>query len=391
MPAFYEFFAGGGMARAGLAQTWECLLANDFSPKKAASYRANWGGDDLLVADVAALSTADLPGEADLAWASSPCQDVSLAGKNKGLGVADATLFTRSGTFWHFWRLIQELGMQQRAPRLVVLENVCGIITSNQGADFAAIITAFAQANYRVGAVVLDAALFVPQSRKRVFMVGVRADVDLPPGLHWLHPVAGWHPVALQQAQARLSPAAQRAWRWWHLPEPPPRTQTFMNIVEAEPTGVQWHTPAETARLLELMSEEHRQKVTQVAQTGRPAVGGIYRRMRLNAHGQKVQRAEVRFDNIAGCLRTGTGGSSKQTLLFVEGERIRSRLLSPREAARLMGLPDTYVLPASYGDAYHLVGDGVAVPVVRHLAQHLLEPLAAAQLVPASSLASVFV
>lgn len=40
-----------------------------------------------------------------------------------------------------------------------------------------------------------------------------------------------------------------------------------------------------------------------------------------------------------------------------------------------MGLPDTYVLPANYNEAYHLTGDGVVVPVVRHLAQHIFEPI----------------
>lgn len=382
MPAFYEFFAGGGMARAGLGAQWQCLLANDFSPMKATTYRANWGGNDFVLADIASLTASFLPGEADLVWGSSPCQDVSLAGKNQGLGTADAEIITRSGAFWHFWRLVQGLCQQARAPKVVVLENVCGIITSNQGADFAAIVAAFAQENYRVGAVVLDAALFVPQSRKRVFIVGVRSDLALPAGLHWLHPVTVWHPAALQRAYAGLPPALQAAWVWWNLPQPPPRSHHFIDVLEHEPTGVAWHSPAETARLLSLMSDVHLQKVEQAAQTGRPTVGGIYRRMRLNAQGQKVQRAEVRFDNVAGCLRTGSGGSSKQMLMIVEGDLIRSRLLSPREAVRLMGLPDTYVLPPAYGDAYHLAGDGVAVPVVRHLAAHLLEPLLAAQLVP---------
>lgn len=382
MPTFYEFFAGGGMARAGLGTQWQCLLANDFSPKKAAAYRANWGNEDLVVADVAALTAQQLPEGADLAWASSPCQDVSLAGKNQGLGAAEAEVFTRSGAFWHFWRLMQGLRQEQRAPKIIVLENVCGIITSNRGADFAAIVAAFMREDYRVGAVVIDAALFVPQSRKRVFIIGVQADLVLPTGLHWLHPLPVWHPAALQQAYAGLDPMLQQAWIWWNLPLPPPRSQNFLDIVEAEPTGVLWHTPAETARLLDLMSADHRQKVAQVAQTGQPAVGGIYRRMRLNAQGQKVQRAEVRFDDIAGCLRTGSGGSSKQSLLFVHGDSIRSRLLSPREAVRLMGLPDAYVLPSTYGDAYHLAGDGVAVPVVRHLAHHVFEAIVAAQLVP---------
>jgi DNA (cytosine-5)-methyltransferase 1 len=85
----------------------------------------------------------------------------------------------------------------------------------------------------------------------------------------------------------------------------------------------------------------------------------------------------VRFDDISGCLRTPAGGSSRQTLIVVEDGKVRSRLLSSREAARLMGLPDTYKLPQNYNEAYHLAGDGVVVPVVRHLAAHLLEPLLA--------------
>jgi len=84
MRGFYEFFAGGGMARAGLGTRWNCLFANDFDLKKAAAYAANWGDDDLCVGDVAELTSAQLPGHADLAWASFPCQDLSLAGDDVG-------------------------------------------------------------------------------------------------------------------------------------------------------------------------------------------------------------------------------------------------------------------------------------------------------------------
>jgi DNA (cytosine-5)-methyltransferase 1 len=88
-----------------------------------------------------------------------------------------------------------------------------------------------------------------------------------------------------------------------------------------------------------------------------------------------VQRAEVRFDDVAGCLRTPAGGSSRQLILVVDSNEVKSRLISTRETARLMGLPDDYVLPEKYNEAYHLTGDGVVVPVVRHLAENLLEPL----------------
>jgi DNA (cytosine-5)-methyltransferase 1 len=61
--------------------------------------------------------------------------------------------------------------------------------------------------------------------------------------------------------------------------------------------------------------------------------------------------------------------------MVVDGQKVRTRLISSRETARLMGLDDTYILPRNYNEAYHLTGDGVAVDVVRHLARHLFEPI----------------
>jgi DNA (cytosine-5)-methyltransferase 1 len=150
---------------------------------------------------------------------------------------------------------------------------------------------------------------------------------------------------------------------------------TFSDLVEDIPTGVKWHTAASTQYLLELMTPLHRLKVAHAASLGRRTVGTVYRRTRADENGTRRQRAEVRFDDIAGCLRTPAGGSSRQTILAVEGKTIRSRLLSPREAARLMGLSDAYRLPERYSDAYHVCGDGVCVPVVRRLAARILEPL----------------
>ncbi len=175
MNSFYEFFAGGGMARAGLSTNWECLFANDFDPKKAASYALNWGNDHLHVGDVAKLTTDDLPGRPDLAWASFPCQDLSLAGGGAGLKG------DRSGTFWPFWKLMMRLEEEERAPHLIVLENVCGALSSHGGKDFAAICSALSRGGYRVGALVMNAVHFVPQSRPRLFIIGARkASVPLP-------------------------------------------------------------------------------------------------------------------------------------------------------------------------------------------------------------------
>ena len=373
--SFYEFFAGGGMARAGLGSGWECLFANDFDPMKVRTYRANWGAEHLNEGDVAELGVGQLPDSPDLVWASFPCQDLSLAGSYRGLGDEGAKNLTRSGTFWPFWSLIQQLKADGRGPRLIVLENVPGTITSRSGKDFASICKALAEEGYRVGAMIIDAKHFVPQSRPRLFFVAVANGGQIPVGLSRAVPHKAWHSDALRAAVERLPASVRENWVWWTMPEPPLRNTVLADLIEENPVGCTWHTPAETGNLLAMMSPLHLAKIEQARLSGQRLVGGVYKRTRPDSNGNKRQRAEIRFDNVAGCLRTPGGGSSRQTIMVVEGSSTRSRLLSPREAARLMGLPDDYVLPVRYNDAYHVAGDGVCVPVVRHLADCLLEPI----------------
>jgi DNA (cytosine-5)-methyltransferase 1 len=370
MANFYEFFAGGGMARAGLGAGWTCLFANDFDHKKGLTYQANWGTrGELKVGDVKQISAVDLPGAADLVWGSFPCQDLSLAGGGAGLRGE------RSGTFYPFWDVIRGLISDDRAPKLIALENVCGTLTSHGGKDFEAICQTFADAGYRCGALVINAALFLPQSRPRLFVIGVHADVKIDPALMAPGPIDPFHTRGLQSAVERLPAKLRETMLWWNVPTPSRRNTTFASMIEENPTSVSWHTPAETQQLLAMMSPLNLAKVNAAKRAGHRVVGGVYKRTRLDEKGVKVQRAEVRFDDISGCLRTPAGGSSRQVIVVIDGAKIRSRLISARETARLMGLDETYKLPRNYNEAYHLTGDGVAVPVVRHIAHHILEPL----------------
>lgn len=371
MPNFYEFFAGGGMARAGLGPDWTCLFANDFDIKKSATYNLNWGAGSMKSADIRTIKSTELPGYAELAWASFPCQDLSLAGGGAGLKG------DRSGTFWPFWDVMNGLIAAKRAPKLIVVENVCGTITSHSGKDFAAICATFAGAGYRYGALVVDAQHFVPQSRPRLFVIGLRADIAPPAGLTTQEPSSLWHTKALRAAQANLPLKSRASWLWWSLPAPAMRNTRFVDLIEEAPKNVPWHTAKQTAALLAMMSPINLAKVTAAKTAGRRMVGGVYKRTRHDEVGRKVQRAEVRFDDISGCLRTPAGGSSRQTIIVVDGNKVRSRLISPRETARLMGLPDSYKLPNNYNEAYHLTGDGVVVAVVRHLATNIFEPILA--------------
>ncbi|MET0295290.1 MAG: DNA cytosine methyltransferase [Phenylobacterium sp.] len=362
--AFYEFFAGGGMARLGLGAGWACLFANDFDPLKAATYRTNFADADghFHEGDVWALNGDDLPGRADLAWASSPCQDFSLAGGRAGLSGG------RSSAFFGFWRLVETLAREGRAPRAVVIENVCGLLTSHGGRDFAALCEALAGQGYRFGALEIDAARFLPQSRPRLFVIATLAD---PPAA--LLGASAFHTRAVREAHGRLPAALQARWLWWSAPEPAVRNADLASLLEPD-DAVAWRPAAQTEALLALMAPLHRARLGQAAASGERRVGALYRRMRIE-DGVRVQRAEVRFDGLSGCLRTPRGGSSRQTLVVVEGASVRTRLLTPREAARLMGLPDGYRLPPGANAGLHVAGDGVAVPVVRWLAHHILEPL----------------
>ncbi|ADG12524.1 DNA (cytosine-5-)-methyltransferase [Caulobacter segnis] len=357
-PTFLEFFAGGGMARIGLGNGWTCAFANDFDPVKAATYRANFGADEghFQQGDVFALSAETLP-TADLAWASSPCQDFSLAGARAGLAGG------KSSAFFGFWTLMKAMSAEERAPPVIVIENVVGLLTSHHGDDFNALCGALSQEGYRFGAVEIDASAFVPQSRPRVFVIATR----LPTA--GLEGASGFHSRAIREAAARLPEDLKAHWIWWGVPSPPARNTDLAAMLEPD-TAVTWNPPERTEALLALMALSHRQAVEARIQAGGRSVGAVFRRMR---GGQ--QRAEVRFDGLAGCLRTPRGGSSRQTLLVIDEGRVRSRLLTPREGARLMGLPDSYQLPASQTSGLQVVGDGVAVPAVRWLAETLLEPL----------------
>lgn len=368
MPDFFEFFAGGGMVRAGLGPNWTCRFANDVDPKKADSYIANWGPGNLVVDDIRNVAPEDLTATADLMWGSFPCQDLSVAGGGAGLKGG------RSGTFFPFMSLVKELKSLSRAPALIALENVVGTLTSHNGADFTAICRALQSLGYRYGALVVDAARFVPQSRPRLFVIALRKDIAIRAPLAAPEPNPQWHTNALRRAFSGLPRALKSSWIWWDMPIPAGPVQKFDAIIEDAPRSVAWHSKAETTTLLSMMSEVNLAKVETARKAGRRMVGSIYKRTRVE-HGIKVQRAEIRFDDIAGCLRTPAGGSSRQLIMVVDGPRIMSRLISTRETARLMGLPDTYKLPEKYNQAYHLTGDGVAVPVVRHIAAHLFEPL----------------
>ncbi|MBM1688464.1 DNA cytosine methyltransferase [Sulfitobacter geojensis] len=366
-PKYAEFFCGAGMVRAGLGKAWDCALANDIDAMKCTTYAQNWGAKHLIEGDIAALDVEPLAQPIDLYWASSPCQDFSLAGKGRGLNGA------RSGMFMEWARLIGQAGARGFAPRIIAFENVTGLMTRNGGRDLRAVLEMLISLGYRVGALEIDAAKFLPQSRPRLFIIGVRQDV-LIDGLTTKAASGVFHTDKVTSFVAKLPKKIAQHWVWWHHDAPAPRRTSLRKIVDETPNTA-WLADEEVSRLLAMMSEPSQARVLKARATGKTEIGMLYKRGRPDVSGMNRQRAEVRFDGLAGCLRTPAGGSSRQTIMFIKGNETRARLLSSKEVARLMGLSDRFKMPERYNQAYQVAGDGVAVPIVSYLDRSLFQPL----------------
>lgn len=358
---FHEDFCGAGMARIGLGSSWDCTRSCDINPKKCASYEKNFPGSNLVQGDIKDINVLK-HGAAQLVWASFPCQDTSLAGGYAGLAGE------RSGTFWSWWKVVEGMKNAGKPYKVLCIENVRGLLTSNNGTDFSAICEALAKAGYVFGAAIIDAAHFLPQSRERLFIVAIHTDDKTITSAAQSSPDPFWHPQSMKTAHSHLTAKAKMNWFWLTPPRPRAKRKKLEDIISDTPTGISWHSKEETDKLIAMMSDEHKRKLKEQKDKKTRVIGMLYKRIRNGK-----QQAEIRFDGFAGCIRTAKGGSSRQTVIIVDGNVVRSRLLSAREVASLMGLPASYKLPDNYNEAYNLCGDGVAVPVVRFLAKTIFE------------------
>jgi len=350
LPTFVDFFAGSGLVTEGAKRFCKPIWSNDICPKKAAIYTANHGEDHFHLGTIEQVDGSAIP-SGDIVWASFPCQDLSLAGKMGGLGAS------RSGLFWEWIRVLDEM---PKMPKVLAIENVVGLLSGNGGEDFRLVYQALRDRFYKVGPMLLDARLWVPQSRPRVFIVAVQEQIDTTAfednGPNWLHP------EAILKATSTLKDVV-----FWFMRQPTKRPKTLTDIIDWDAPVFE---PDRANALFSLVAPKHRELLNRLPGNRRAVFPG-YRRTR---NGKQV--LELRFDDLSGCLRTAEGGSSCQFLLLHDSGKWTARLITPREAARLMGAPETYELSSSYNESYNAMGDAVVVPVVAHLFEVLLAPLA---------------
>ncbi|MGC9220737.1 MAG: DNA cytosine methyltransferase [Solirubrobacteraceae bacterium] len=356
-----EFFAGIGLMRLGLEGAGvETSWANDIEPDKHDLYATNFDASRFVLGDVRDVSGSDLP-TVDFATASFPCTDLSLAGNRKGLGANAAPKGEDGGSsmFWEFARVIHE--MADRRPRAVLLENVLGFASSHGGRDLREAVAKLNQLGYSCDLLAIDARRFVPQSRPRMFIVGL---AELPQGqdLHAFDDRPDWVRAFVEaNPDARLHAA--------RLPRLPTGPQSLDQVVDQDgEAGVEWWDADRVAKFRSSLSDLQAQRLETLEASPSVSWRTAYRRTR---NGKAVW--EIRADAIAGCLRTARGGSSKQALVEAGAGSVRVRWLTPREYARLMGAPD-FKLVARRNQALFGFGDAVCVPVITWLCDHYLVP-----------------
>lgn len=164
---FIDFFSGIGGFHTGLEKAgMKCIGWCEFDKFAQASYRAMYDTDNLWFGDdVTKVKGKDLP-KADLWTFGFPCQDISIAGNQKGIKKG-----TRSGLFYEIMRLLDEC--EENKPKWLVCENVKNLLSIDGGGGFLTVVSEMAERGCRIEWGVYNSKNYgVPQNRERVYIVG---------------------------------------------------------------------------------------------------------------------------------------------------------------------------------------------------------------------------
>jgi DNA (cytosine-5)-methyltransferase 1 len=358
-----EYFAGIGLVRMGLENCgWEVIFANDISEKKFEMYNAFFPRSrrHYVIGDIFGLNPIKIP-QTQLATCSFPCIDLSLAGNMNGIEGK------HSSAFWGFIKILKAQG--ETAPPIIMVENVPGWLHSNKGADFRVTVKALNDLGYSCDVFTLDALRFTAQSRLRVFLIGRKTSGESNDVEFILSRSKSLLPNSLRKS---IFTNLDLDWFYFPIPEPPKlKTEGLSLIVEPlDEDDERWWKESEVKRHLAMMDRSHYDRVIELINKEFYSYRTFFRRRRSN-----FQRAEVRDDDLSGCLRTAIGGSGKQFLIKVGRGKIQMRAMTPREYARLQGVPDKFPIYVDGVQALTGFGDAVCVPVISWIAENVLNPL----------------
>lgn len=344
---FIDLFAGiGGIRTAFDAAGGRCVLTSEWNRFSEKTYVANHGVDHSFIGDITDLSH-NIPLH-DVLLAGFPCQPFSIAGVskknslNRPHGFSDPTQGT---LFFEIKRILK-----QHRPSAFLLENVKNLRSHDSGNTFRVIMNTLQhELGYEVHTRVIDGAHFTPQHRERILIIGFAEPTDF-------------------------------SWDEFHLPE---KTHRMRDILHAS-DGNEPYIPSDGDKYF-----DHERSRVQEKYTLTP---------RLWAYLQNYSAKHKQAGNGFG-FGLVNGDSVARTLsarYYKDGSEIlidqgsgQPRRLTPRECARLMGFPDSFVIPVSDMQAYKQFGNSVVVPVFAEAATtmkpHIAKVIAARNYTRAAS------
>lgn len=311
---FIDLFAGIGGIRIPFQELGgQCVFSSEWDKHAQTTYRINFG--EIPAGDITTIATDEIP-NFDVLLGGFPCQPFSQAGRH--LGFQD----TRGTLFFEIERIIQEKKHAGFAPHAFLLENVKQLRGHDGGNTFNVIMEHLDHLGYYATARILRARDFgVPQNRERIYIVGFDRDFyDIPADYEFEYPEPN-------HIQTRLGDILE-------------------DIVDEKYTISDRLWAGHLRR-----KEEHLRK------------GNGFGYSLFNADSEYVNTISARY------YKDGS------EVMIDQGQGQNPRKLTPRECARLQGYPEEYIIPVTDTQAYKQFGNSVAVPVIRAIAQRILEEM----------------
>ena len=385
---FFDLFAGIGGFRVGLeAHGHECVGSCEIDDYARKIYAKNFGHEPRY-RDVRDIDPKDLP-DFDIMCGGFPCQSFSLAGNRKGFEDTRGTLF------FEIARLVKE-----KRPSILLLENVKGLLSHEEGKTFGVIIQTLDELGYDVEWQLLNSKYFVPQNRERVFIIGhLRGSSSreiLPLGdfgkrndksrkelyakdecsstltaTYWKGYGGGRPMISEQKPDVTVIGSTQK------------NAATMKNmsptLTEAAGKGG-GHVPMivePKIKILQNSSEDTYRiySVDGIARTLRASSGGLGSKTGVYAEPKKVQMNYKANTNANMKERvqdrdttwTLTGNSNDFTIT----DNHRVRRLTPIECERLQGFKDDWTKGVSDTQRYKMLGNAVTTNVIEYIARYL--------------------
>ena len=336
---FVDLFAGIGGTRLGVeAVGGRCVFTSEWDKFAKVTYRTNFGMDNPIAGDVTKIPSDHIPSH-ELLVAGFPCQPFSIAGisKKNALGRPHGFADEAQGTlFFEIARILRDL-----SPKAFLLENVKNLQSHNRGRTFDVIRRILTEdLGYNLHFGVIDAAIFVPQHRERIFLVGFRDPVDF-----------SWDDIAIPSS------------------DDGPLLDTILHPEDGSEESEERFTD-DQGRVHQkyILSDKLWSYLKAYAEKHRKKGNGF-------GYGL-VQPSDIARTLSARYYKDGSE-------ILVARDSGNPRRLTPRECSRLMGFDQTggqpFEIPVSDTQAYKQFGNAVVVPIIRSIVSamrpYLVEPI----------------